>query len=59
MAFIISTTSAREGSVDMLMEAEELAVEGVGDGGVVVDSVGREGLVEDRRTRDTRLSRDW
>jgi hypothetical protein len=52
ISFIIFTTSARVGSV-MLMEAAELVVEATGDGGSAVDGGGG----EDRRTRDTKLSR--
>jgi hypothetical protein len=37
----------------MLMEAAELVVEATGDGGSAVDGGGG----EDRRTRDTKLSR--
>jgi hypothetical protein len=57
MVFIIATTSARVGS-DMVMDAGEWVVEAAGDGGVVVVVVsGSEEEGEDRRTRDTKLSR--
>ena len=58
MVFISANRSARVGSA-MVAERRVESVEGDGDGGCGSWSSAAEVDAEDRRTRDTRLSRAW